>query len=197
MTIEEYRSQYAGISSAQVRGLIADTANAFRADTEALYEKYFKAKLAKNCPDCWFDAFLALMRGDLAQMKKRAERSFELRAGALLVAPNGDSTKLCNRNTLTDELALYHLSTHPACIELFDRYPNNWETLVAEYVNKKAMAQLAIENAAQEKKEQEKKAQENVQQAAGTKNTGKGVQVPTAKKKSAQSAKKPRQTKKK
>ncbi len=50
MTIEKYRSQYAGISSAQVRGLIADTANAFRADTEALYEKYFKAKLKMNCP---------------------------------------------------------------------------------------------------------------------------------------------------
>lgn len=192
MTIEEYRSQYAGVSSAQVRGLIADTANAFRADTEALYEKYFKAKLNKNCPDCWYDAFLALMRGDLAQMKKRAERSFELRAGALLVAPNGDATKLCNKNTLTDELALYHLSTHPACIELFDRYPRNWETLVAEYVDKKAMAQLAIDNA-----EREKKAQESAPQAAGTQNVGKGNKVPTPKKKSAQSAKKPRQTKKK
>ena len=192
MTIEEYRSQYAGISSAQVRGLIADAANAFRADTEALYEKYFKAKLAKNCPDCWFDAFLALMRGDLAQMKKRAERSFELRAGALLIAPNGDSTKLCNMNTLTDELALYHLSSHPACIELFEHVPRNWETLVAEYVNQKAVAQLAIENASREKK-----AQESAQQATGTKNAGKGVQVPTQKKKSAQSAKKPRQTKKK
>lgn len=192
MTIEEYRSQYAGISSAQVRGLIADTANAFRADTEALYEKYFKAKLNKNCPDCWFDAFLALMRGDLAQMKKRAERSFELRAGALLVAPNGDATKLCNMNTLTDELALYHLSTHPACIELFDRYPRNWETLVAEYVNRKAMAQLATENA-----KREKKAQENAQKATGTQNAGEGNKVPAPKKKSAQSAKKPRQTKKK
>jgi hypothetical protein len=192
MTIEEYRSQYAGVSSAQVRGLIADTANAFRAATEALYEKYFKAKLNKNCPDCWYDAFLALMRGDLAQMKKRAERSFELRAGALLVAPNGDATKLCNMNTLTDELALYHLSTHPACIELFDRYPRNWETLVAEYVNEKAMAQLAIENA-----EREKKAQESAPQAAGTQNVGEGIKVPTPKKKSAQSAKKPRQTKKK
>lgn len=153
---------------------------------------YFKVKLAKNCPDCWFDAFLALMRGDLAQMKKRAERSFELRAGALLIAPNGDSTKLCNMNTLTDELALYHLSTHPACIELFDRYPRNWETLVAEYVDRKAIAQLAVENAAREKK-----AQESAQQAVGTNNTSGGVQVPTAKKKSAQSAKKPRQTKKK
>lgn len=192
MTIEKYRSQYAGISSAQVRGLIADTANAFRADTEALYEKYFKAKLNKNCPDCWFDAFLALMRGDLAQMKKRAERSFELRAGALLVAPNGDATKLCNMNTLTDELALYHLSTHPACIELFDRYPRDWETLVAEYVNKKAMAQLATENA-----KREKKAQENAPQAAGAHNVGEGNKVPTPKKKRAQSAKKPRQTKKK
>lgn len=192
MTIEEYRSQYAGVSSAQVRGLIADTANAFRADTEALYEKYFKAKLNKNCPDCWYDAFLALMRGDLAQMKKRAERSFELRAGALLVAPNGDATKLCNMNTLTDELALYHLSTHPACIELFDRYPRNWETLVAEYVDKKAMAQLAIDNA-----KREKKAQENAQKAAGAQNVGEGIKVPTPKKKSAQSAKKPRQTKKK
>lgn len=192
MTIEEYRNQYAGVSSAQVRGLIADTANAFRADTEALYEKYFKAKLNKNCPDCWYDAFLALMRGDLAQMKKRAERSFELRAGALLVAPNGDATKLCNMNTLTDELALYHLSTHPACIELFDRYPRNWETLVAEYVDKKAMAQLAIDNA-----KREKKAQENAQKAAGAQNVGEGIKVPTPKKKSAQSAKKPRQTKKK
>ena len=156
MTIADYREKYAGMSSAEVRELISDTSNAFRSETEALYVKYFRQSLNKACGDCWIDAYVLLMRTDMKKMEERAARQFELRAGAVLIAPNGDVTKMCNRNSMTDELALYHLRTHPACIELFSRYPHNWEKLVADSVDLVARQQMKEAAAAQEAQQAEK-----------------------------------------
>lgn len=167
MTIEEYRAKYQGVSSAQVRGLAADAT--FRDDTEQLYKRYIGAGLNTHCPDCWFDAFVVLMKSDLTTMKERANRLFELRAGAVLIYA-GDESKTCNRHSLTDELALFHLSHKPAYITLFAKAPANWQELVAGYVNRVAREQLPA--------------------GAETKNESKGVQTTTPKKKRAQSAKK-------
>lgn len=135
------------MSSAEVRRLIADTSSEFRRVTEQTYETYLHKSLNKKCDNCWFDAYIILMRYDMTKLKEQAARTFELRAGAVLIDPQGDRAKMCNANTLTDSLALYHLRTHPKCIELFSRYPANWETLVAADTERAALAALAVKNA--------------------------------------------------
>lgn len=57
---------------------------------------------------------------------------FELRYGAVLIDPQGDAKKTATAANLTDELALYHLRTHPNCIKSFIRFPKNWEQLALD-----------------------------------------------------------------
>ena len=48
MTIDEYRQQYQGISSSEVRELISTDID-FRNNTERLYESIYHTKLNKSC----------------------------------------------------------------------------------------------------------------------------------------------------
>lgn len=138
MTINEYKKKYASLTSAQVRSL-ANESSEFRVETEMLYRRAYNASLNKSCGDCWIDAYAVLMKTDPVKFDALSGRSFDLRAGALLLdVVNGDNDKMCTRVNLTDELALYHLKTNPNCIDFFSRLPDNWKELVANYsVDKK------------------------------------------------------------
>ena len=128
MTYEEYKEKYKGMSAAQVRGLISDSAD-FRKETERLYTDAFHTKLNKSCGDCWFDAYIVLMRTDTQRLQEMKERLFDLRAGALLIDPKGDKSKTVTRLNLTDNLALYHLRHNPDLIKYFSKYPESWYEL--------------------------------------------------------------------
>lgn len=131
MTIEAYRQQYNGMSATQVRGLISSSKE-FRNETEKLYTSIFRQKLNKNCGDCWMDAYILIMRTNPEKLKAMQEKIFDLRAGAVLIDPHGDNKKTATHHNLTDELALYHLRTHPDCIKLFSVYPQNWEEMALQ-----------------------------------------------------------------
>jgi hypothetical protein len=131
MTIDEYRQQYQGIRSSDVRELIS-TDTDFRNNTERLYESIYHAKLNKSCSNCWFDAYILIMRTNLEKLKAMQEKEFDLRAGVVLVDPYGDPKKTVTQRNLTDELALYHLRVNPSCIKWFSIYPNNWEQLAVQ-----------------------------------------------------------------
>ena len=77
---------------------------------------------------------------------------FELRYGAVLIDPQGDAKKTATAANLTDELALYHLRTHPNCIKSFVRFPENWEQLALDSMQAeiKAVQQPAPEPAVSE-----------------------------------------------
>ena len=130
MTIDEYRQQYQGIRSSEVRELIS-TDTDFSNNTERLYESIYHARLNKSCSNCWFDAYILIMRTNLEKLKAMQEKQFDLRAGVVLVDPHGDPAKTVTQRNLTDELALYHLqSTRVASSPSI--YPNNWEQLAVQ-----------------------------------------------------------------
>lgn len=153
MNIQEYREAYRGIGSTQVRELIRDNAD-FRKQTETLYTAIFHEQLNKSCSNCWFDAFILLMRTDLNKLNAMKEKSFDLFAGVVLYdVVNHDNAKTVTHHNITDELALYHLSTNPACVDKFSRKPDNWAQLVADYVNSKNVQEKATERATEVKEE--------------------------------------------
>lgn len=136
MTLAEYRSTYGGLTDKEVRRLIHEDTG-FRAATEDLYEGVYHAPLNKGCTECWHDAYVLLMRSDISKLTEMQERQFELKAGALLIDVVAyDNAKMATRVNLTDELALYHLSTNPSCIGKFSKYPANWQELAGQYASK-------------------------------------------------------------
>lgn len=125
MTLDQYKEQYKGMSAAEVRGLIARSAD-FRTETEKLYRSIYHKPLNKSCGDCWIDAYVLIMRGDPVKLQAMMKKRYDLRAGAVLVDPK-DPTKTATKNNITDELAIYHLRIHPTCKRLFNLLPENWE----------------------------------------------------------------------
>lgn len=126
------------MSSTQVRELIRDDAD-FRRETERLYVGIFRQSLNKSCSNCWFDAFILLMRTDLNKLNAMKEKRFDLRAGAVLYdVVNHDPAKTVTHHNITDELALYHLRTNPDYIKFFNLYPDNWQELALASSNNAA-----------------------------------------------------------
>ncbi len=137
MDITEYKQTYGKLSNSKIHEL-AKTDSDFRAATESLYRQGYREELNKSCSECWVDAYVLLMKAEPERFKKEENRAFELRAGALLLdIKGGDSTKMCTRVNLTDELALFHLKAEPRNIEYFSKYPDNWKELAAAYGTKK------------------------------------------------------------
>lgn len=133
--LEAFRSANTGRSGLEVRRLI-NTDKAFRAEIERLYVGVYHIPLNSACTECWVDAFVLLMRDDVDAMFERSKRLFELKAGALL-RDVIDWRKELNttHHNLTDDLALYHLATHPAYITQFSKAPDNWRELAAAAYN--------------------------------------------------------------
>lgn len=116
------------MSAAEVRSLISSSKE-FRDETERLYMSIYHQKLNKSCGDCWLDAYVLIMKGNSEKQKAMAQKRFNLRAGAVLTDPYGDKAKTITHHNVTDDLALYHLRTHPDCIKMFSEFPEDWETL--------------------------------------------------------------------
>lgn len=131
MRLEDYRIQYGGMSAAEVRRLIASSRE-FRNETESLYKTIYRRGLNKGCSDCWFDAYILLIRTDMNKLKAMKAKRFDLRAGAVLYDVNRDPKKTVTHHNLTDELALYHLRTNPDNIKYFSVYPENWHELAVQ-----------------------------------------------------------------
>lgn len=133
MTINEYKQAYKSLTMSQVRHL-AETSSEFKVNTETLYRMATGSALNKNCTECWVDAYAILATMDESKFEALSSRKFDLRAGALLIdSVNADNSKMCTRNNLTDELALYHLKTNPNCIKMFSKYPENWQELASAF----------------------------------------------------------------
>lgn len=172
MTPQEYKERYAGLTSSQVRELVKTDA-AFRQVTEELYVSTFRAHLNKACSDCWLDAYVLLMKAD--KIMEKANTQFELKAGALLVdVVNGDNNLLTTRHNLTDDRALYHLSTNPGYLPLFSKVPENLEEQLLDYVNRQNAGATAPAKAAEAPSD----APESPEAPEGDKTLASGVEAP-------------------
>lgn len=126
------------MSAAEVRSLISSSKE-FRNETERLYTSIYHQKLNKSCGDCWLDAYVLIMKGNPEKIRAMADKKFDLRAGAVLIDPYGDPEKTITHHNVTDELALYHLRTHPDCAKYFSTLPDNWEALARKSAKEQAI----------------------------------------------------------
>lgn len=126
------------MSAAEVRSLISSSKE-FRDETERLYVSIYHQKLNKSCGDCWLDAYILIMKGNPVKLRAMADKKFNLRAGAVLIDPYGDPDKTITHHNVTDELALYHLRTHPDCAKYFSDLPKNWEVLARKSAKEQAI----------------------------------------------------------
>lgn len=99
---------------------------------ERLYKKFLPdyPKLNKSCGNCWEDAYIALKTIKIEKVMQKLDSKYSLVAGAVL--RDNDTSKMCNRHNLTDELAEYHLRQDATLIRFFDRYPADWQRRIAE-----------------------------------------------------------------
>lgn len=127
MAALEFKQMYKGMGSREVRELISNSRD-FRKEIEGIYVGQMHQSMNHNCNDCYMDAYIVIMNTTNERIKAMETKEFELRAGAVLIdVVKNDSAKMCNSNTITDELALYHLATNPAYIRFFSRYPEDWQ----------------------------------------------------------------------
>ena len=108
--------------------------------------KHFLNRTIKGCSWCALGAFLDLLRlnqKDMEQKTKKNKLGFQLLAGTLLHDPiNKDFSKILTPQSLTDELALYHLALNPRAKEYFSRMPANVDELVDEYIREQSEGAL-------------------------------------------------------
>lgn len=85
-------------------------------EIKALYLHFFNLPLNANCKNCYFDAYLQLIK--LSNMNC----DYRLRAGVVLT-DSGDVTKNCSNVNITNKLAEFHLKKNPQCVKYFEKMP--------------------------------------------------------------------------
>ena len=107
---------------------------ALRNEIEFLSKSIFH-KSVSGCSNCYFDAYIQLRTLNIDTVMEKIKCLFLLLAGALLHdVVNQNNDLLCSNANITDDLALYHLKTNPACRKYFQELPENVDELIAAYV---------------------------------------------------------------
>ena len=100
----------------------------------SIYKKVFRKDVSNGCNQCTTDAFFELYnlyKSNEELFVKRFTCLYALKAGAVLMI-FGDTDTICTKDNVTDELAELHLSANPECISQFERYPDNYQEIIAE-----------------------------------------------------------------
>lgn len=162
MTIQRFRSQYGGMSFTDMSKLVRSSAD-FRGVLRSLYEQCFHDTLNGACINCWWDAYHVMTTSPIERLEKMQTKKFDLRAGCVLIDVVGhDNALTATRHNITDELALYHLRTHPEYISEFSKYPENWRELA---IKSSPVVQQAEREAEQAALDEERKKQERSERA--------------------------------
>lgn len=104
----------------------------FKQEITSLARIYLNRSIS-GCGNCYADAYFELIHLDIKKAMEKEACKFRLFAGALLRDRNGDMSKLCSNHNITNELALYHLSTNPNCKSSFQEVPENLDELLQEF----------------------------------------------------------------
>lgn len=130
LTLDQFKERYGGLKAREVISRI-ETDPDFRSTIETIYQKAFHKKLVHTCSNCWFDAYVLIMKTNTQTLINMQKCLFELRAGVVLVNDYDRSKPeyITNRN-LTNELALSHLAHHPEAARKFSAIPENWASLL-------------------------------------------------------------------
>ena len=107
---------------------------ALRSRIETLSRIYLH-RTVSGCNNCYCDAYLELIHLNIDKAMAQENSKFKLKAGALLRdVVNHDISLTTTQHNLTDELALYHLKTHPEYAPLFEKLPKNWQKMADKFV---------------------------------------------------------------
>ena len=106
----------------------------FRSTIESLGIAFLH-RTVSGCINCHCDAYHELMNLNIEKVMEQENSKFKLKAGALLRdVVNFDVSKNATQHNLTDELALYHLKTHPEYAALFEKLPKSWQKMAEKFV---------------------------------------------------------------
>jgi len=90
----------------------------------AAYRELFGKEMQGFCSTCYIEAMLEIVKSfKQLNVTNMAARNYELKRGVLL-QELGYPEKACTNDTLTDELAEWHLGRHPEKSILFARVPS-------------------------------------------------------------------------
>lgn len=100
-------------------------------EVQSLYSLIYGKQLT-GCINCIADAVFEILSKQNSMQVKPIE--YLLPAGALLHdVVNMDGSKAMSNANISEELALYHLSTNPGCEERFIRLPEDWRIRLEAY----------------------------------------------------------------
>lgn len=99
---------------------------------------HFLGRKVSGCSFCALSALWELLALNLEKMEKKEQNNtlgFALRAGTFLIDPvNHEVDKILTPHTLTDDLALYHLSFNPASRDYFTHLPQDVDARIDAYI---------------------------------------------------------------
>ena len=119
---------------------------------KSLTLEILKKQLNNTCSTCCYEAYHEIINFDLNKLKSMKECNYILKKGVLLTE-FGKPQFNCNANTLTNELAEYHLKRDPFLHIRFDKIPNEFKVKLIEICQNVKANVINIEEA---KKEAEK-----------------------------------------
>lgn len=111
-----------------------------------LYVEVLRKELKRtNCNDCYRDALIEVYNYLRTEKKMKEKCAYSLLAGVII--QDFENGKVYTNANLTDEVAEGYLKRFPKQIQMFAKYPDNWEErtgkVVPEDLNEELVAEIA------------------------------------------------------
>lgn len=111
-----------------------------------LYSEVLRKELKRtNCNDCYRDALIEVYNYLRTEKKMKEKCAYSLLAGVII--QDFENGKVYTNANLTDEVAEGYLKRFPKQIQMFGKYPENWEErigkVVPEELNEELVAEIA------------------------------------------------------
>lgn len=111
-----------------------------------LYSEVLRKEFKKtNCNDCYRDALIEVYNYLKTEGKMKEKCAYSLLAGVII--QDFESGKIYTNANLTDEVAESYLKKFPKQIQMFAKYPDNWEERIGkaipEDLNEELVAEIA------------------------------------------------------
>lgn len=113
-------------------------------DIAILYNEVLSKELKQtNCNDCYRDALIEVYNYLRTERKMKAKCSYSLLAGVII--QDFENGKVYTNANLTDEVAEGYLKRFPKQIQMFAKYPDNWEERIGKAIPEDLNEKLVVE----------------------------------------------------
>lgn len=109
-----------------------------------LYSEVLRKELKRtNCNDCYRDALIEVYIYLRTEKKMKAKCAYSLLAGVII--QDFENGKVYTNANLTDEVAEGYLKRFPKQIQMFAKYPENWEERIGKAIPEDLNEELVLE----------------------------------------------------